>query len=133
MEFITDLARVNLKTTGLDLIPKNQKFLLVYNHTSKFDPIIQSFVLRKEDLIHVSKPENFKIPIAGNVIYRDCFIAINRENNREAIKTINKAITFIKDNKFCVGISPEGTRNKGDVTKLLPFRNGCFHIALKAK
>jgi 1-acyl-sn-glycerol-3-phosphate acyltransferase len=60
-----------------------------------------------------------------------CHLSIDRDNNRNALKTIIKAIKYIETDKFSVGLCPEGTRNKGE--GLLPFKSGCFKIALKAK
>lgn len=131
MQWLLHIFKANVKTSGLEKVPHDQKYMLVYNHVSNFDPIIESWILRKDNVIHISKPENFKKPIAGRVVYRNCYIPINRDDNREAAKSIFRAIDFIKENKYCVAVSPEGTRNKGDVDKLLPFKDGCFKIALK--
>ena len=133
MQLLLQMFRAHVKTSGLEMVPHDQKYLLVYNHTSNFDPIIQSYVLRKDNVIHISKPSNFDIPIGGPISYRDCYIPINRENDREALKTIIFASKFISNQEFSVSVSPEGTRNKGDVNKLLPFRDGCFRLALYAK
>ena len=81
----------------------------------------------------MSKPENFKIPIAGPFVYRNCYLSIDRENDRNALKTIVKCIKYINEDKFSIGIAPEGTRNKGDQKILLPFRDGCFQVATKSK
>ena len=58
-------------------------------------------------------------------------LAIDRENNRNALKTILKCIKYIEEDKYSIGICPEGTRNKKE--GLLPFKSGCFKIASKAK
>lgn len=129
MKWLIGLAHVIVKTSGLEKLPKDKKYVLVYNHTSNFDPIVQSYVLRKDNLIHLSKPGNFKIPMAGPVVHRCCFIPVDRENDRNAIMSIMRAAKYLKENKFCVGISPEGTRNKGNPKELLPFRDGCFKAA----
>lgn len=121
-----------IQVNGLDKVPEDKQFVLVYNHKSNFDPMILSVVLKKKDLIHISKPGNFNIPIAGRMVKRNCYLSINREDAREAYKTINKAASYIKDNKFSIGVSPEGTRNRTD-EPLLEFRDGCFKIALLSK
>ena len=131
MELLLNLAHVKILKENIEAVPKDEKFLLVYNHTSNFDPIIINHVLRKYKIIHVSKPENFKIPIAGPFVHRNCYQAIDRESPMKALKTIDKCIGFINENKFSVGIAPEGTRNKGNDKELLPFKGGCFHIAKK--
>lgn len=131
MEMLSNYARAKVKVTGMEKIPTNQKYMLVFNHRSKFDPIIQSYILRKSNLVHISKPSNFKAPIAGPFIKRSCYLSIDRDNARNGLKTIIKAINLIENDVASVGVSPEGTRNYGD--GLLPFHNGCFKIALKAK
>lgn len=133
MQWLIGLFNVKVETSGLEKIPHDEKYMLVYNHTSNFDPIIESWVLRQDNLIHTSKPGNFKKPFAGKVVYRNCYIPIDRDNNREAAKSILRACNFISDGKYCIGVSPEGTRNKGSEKELLPFRDGCFKIALRTK
>lgn len=131
LKALIDYGRVKVIVKGVEKVPKEQKYLLVTNHKSRFDPIIQCYVLRKTSLVQISKPENFKIPIAGSFMKRCCFLAVDRENNRNALKTIVKSINFIEEQKYSVGIAPEGTRNFGD--GLLPFKSGSFKIATKAK
>ena len=133
MELLINLARINLIVKGKNKVPTKGKYMLVYNHKSNYDPIIQSYILRKTKLVHISKPSNFKIPIAGPFIKRSGFLSIDRDNSKKALNTIIKAIKYISSDSFSVGVSPEGTRNKNDGYELLPFRKGCFKIALKAE
>ena len=57
-------------------------------------------------------------------------MAIDRENPRNSMKTLLKAIDFIKSGQGSIGIYPEGTRSKDG--KLLPFHDGIFKVAQKA-
>ncbi len=131
LQLLCELGRVKIKVVGREAVPSNQKYLFVYNHKSNFDPMIQSFIFKRHYLIHISKSDNFKIPIAGPFIRRNCYLEINRDNPKEAVITINKAADFIKTGYASIGVSPEGTRNKKD--GLLPFKSGCFKIAHKSK
>jgi 1-acyl-sn-glycerol-3-phosphate acyltransferase len=72
------------------------------------------------------------IPICGPFITRAGYIPINREDPREGLKAINKAVEYMEQYDVPIGISPEGTRNK---TKdlMLPFHPGSFKIATKAQ
>lgn len=131
VEFIIDIVGVKVKYFGLEKLPKNQKFLLVTNHRGLFDAVLLCHTFRNDNFVAVSKPENFHLPIAGPWIKGMGHLAIDRENNRNALKTIIKCIKYIEEDKFSIGICPEGTRNKK--AGLLPFKSGCFKIASKAK
>ena len=125
------LARIKIHTSGIEKIPKDSRYLLVCNHRSKFDPIITWHILHDPDIAFISKPENFNVPIFGRIIRKCCFLAIDRENAKNAILTINKAAELIKKDEVSVGVYPEGTRNYEE--GLLPFHNGVFKIAQLAK
>lgn len=125
------ITRVKFVVAGEERIPPSGRFLLVGNHRSNFDPITSWTLLRKRSNISfVSKEENFKIPWFGRIIRRCCFMAIDRDNPRNAMKTLHKAAEMIKEDRASVGIYPEGTRSRD--LKLLPFHNGVFKIAREA-
>ena len=126
---IVRMIRIHVKVTGKETLPQG-RFLLVCNHRSKFDPILSWHIFAKENLSFISKPENFKVPIYGRLIHRCCFMPIDRENPRNAVKTVNRAAKLIKDDVASVAVYPEGTRNYGE--GLLPFHNAMFKIAQKA-
>ena len=122
---------VKIHAEGMEKVPENTRFLLVQNHYSNFDPIATWFVFKKNTLAFVSKPENFKVPFFGRMIRKCCFMAIDRENPRNAVKAVDNAANLMKSNEASIGIYPEGTRNKSYVG-LLPFHNSVFKIAHKA-
>lgn len=125
------IMRIRIHTNGLEKVPQDTKNLLfVSNHRSNFDPIITWHIFKKWQPAFVSKASNFKIPIFGRLIRKCCFMAIDRENPRNALKTILKAAELLKKGEVSIGIYPEGTRSKE--CKLLPFHNGVFKIAQKA-
>lgn len=130
VEAVLTVARVKIEISGVEKIPTGQRFLLVSNHRSNFDPFICISKLRKYGLAFVSKPENFKIIVAGAFIHKCCFLPIDRENPRNAMRTIRKATDFVKDDICSIGIYPEGTRSR--TGELLEFKDGVFYIAKKA-
>ena len=122
---------VRTKVYGLEKLPKDERFLLVCNHRSLFDPLILMKYLKDYDLAFVGKPEALGLPVVGRVGYGAGCLPIDRANDREALKTILTAVDYLK-NDFCsMAIFPEGTRNKSDET-VLPFHAGSFKIAQKA-
>ena len=129
--FAMKIVRIRIHTSGMAKVPENTKNLLfVSNHRSNFDPIITWHIFKKWQPAFVSKASNFKIPIFGRFIRKCCFMAIDRENPRNALKTILKAAELLKKGEVSIGIYPEGTRSKN--CELLPFHNGVFKIAQKA-
>ncbi len=121
---------VKIHVEGREIVPERERFLLVSNHISNFDSIVQWRILRKARLAFISKDSNFKIPFFGRLARRCCFLEIDRQNPRNAIKTVDAAVALIKSDVFSVGVYPEGTRAKDGV--MLPFHNAMFKIAQKA-
>ncbi len=128
--FVLRLVRVRVHLNGGEKIPKNGPLLFVGNHRSNYDPIVTWYALKKWNLAFISKEGNFKIPFFGRIIRKCCFLSIDRENPRNAITTINKAATLLREGTVNMGVYPEGTRSKSG--ELLPFHNGVFKIAQKA-
>ncbi len=128
--FAMVILRIDVCVEGKELLP-DAPFVLVQNHYSNFDPIVTWFAFKKNRLAFVSKKENFKIPFFGRMIRKCCFMAIDRENARNAVKTVDFAASLVKSGEVSVGVYPEGTRNKG-YRGLLPFHNSVFKIAQKA-
>lgn len=129
--YLCELARIRIHITGLEKVPKNGVFLLVSNHRSNFDNMIQSYVLRDRYIAYISKPENFKIPIGRGFMRRNAYIAIDREDPRKAIRAVNRAAELLRSGNFSVGVFPEGHRCRdGEMSE---FKTGCFLPAVKAK
>ena len=126
------VSRISLKAEGLEKLPDDGKFLLVSNHVSAYDPVILLHLLKKYRMMFISKPENFDIPIAGFLMKKSGFLAIDRENPRNALKIIYDAADFITAKECPAVIYPEGTRNKAPENGLLPFHSGVFKIAKRA-
>lgn len=130
LKLLLVLCGVRIHLSGEDKIPQG-RWLLVSNHRSAFDPITVICALDRHDLAFISKPSNFKIPIFGSFAHKICCLALDREDDRAAMKTILHAADLVKRDVCSFAIYPEGTRNEGE--GLLPFRNGAFKIAQKAK
>ncbi len=128
---VLKLLRIKVELKGAELIPSDSRWLFVSNHRSMLDAIVAVWALRRHELAFIAKPSVFKIPIAAHLVSQDFYLPIDRENNREALKTILKAAEYIKNDKTSMGIYPEGTRSRDG--NMLPFRNGAFKIAQRAK
>ena len=126
---ICRMGRVKIHYTGKELLPDGT-FLFVSNHLSKFDNMVHSVVLKERNLAFVSKPENFKIPMGGRLIKRNCYISLLRGNGKSAIEMIGRTTELLKNDICSIGIFPEGTRGNGE--DLLPFKPGVLKIAERA-
>lgn len=126
------ISGVKIHSEGLDLVPDDQRFLLVCNHIDNFDPVVIMSLLPRAELAFVGKKEIYEtMPIVAKAMHKLHGLPIDRENNREAAKTIIKAVNIIKEDKASVGIFPEGYASLSG--ELLPMRNGAFKIAYKAE
>lgn len=125
LSWVLVMLGIQVKVTGAYTLPTTP-YLLVGNHRSAFDPIT-SLVAFPDDMVFVAKPGVLKIPIIGSILERLCFLAIDRENARNAVATIKRSAELIKDVGLSVGIYPEGTRSKDGA--LLPLHAGSFKIA----
>ena len=129
MEYVNFHARVRVKKIGLEKIP-NEPFLLVCNHKSKFDPMITSPVLGKRHLAFITKESNMKIPLANRLMWRNCYMPVDRSDKLQSLEQFKKAAELIASGASSVGVYPEGSRQQEDVI-LAEFHNGCFGIATK--
>lgn len=124
------ILQVRMTTSGLEQIPKEGRFLLVCNHLDYMDPVILMHYFRGKQLAFISKRENSSMFVVGKLLHKVQCQLINRENDREALKTIIKCIQLIKEDKASVAVFPEGYINKD--RKFHEFRHGVFKIAQKA-
>lgn len=129
-ELVDVYLRVHTTLTGEEKLPRDGRFLLVCNHRSMQDPLTTLSKLRKYDLAFISKKDNSKIPVIWPLAYGFGCLPIDRENDREALKTIINAANYIKKDFCSMCIYPEGTRSSTE--ELLPFKAGALKIAQKA-
>nr|MBQ8243608.1 1-acyl-sn-glycerol-3-phosphate acyltransferase [Oscillospiraceae bacterium] len=124
------LVRLEIRTRGLEKTPKEGRFLLVCNHQNESDPGILLHYFKSSQLAFISKRENKTMFAVGKFMHKTLCQLVNRENDREALKTILKCIQLIKEDKVSIGAFPEGGILVKD--KLSHFRSGMFKIAQKA-
>ncbi len=116
--------------SGLEKLPEDRRFLLVCNHRSMFDPCLIIDRLRRWNISFISKPSNLQIPVIGRIAYAAGFLPIDRENDRNALRTILQAADYLKRGVCSMAVYPEGTRSRAG--EMLPFHPGCFKIAQRA-
>ena len=110
-------------------VPKDQAVLYIGNHRSYFDIII-TYARCPRLTGYIAKKDMEKVPLLRTWMRRLHCLFIDRENVKEALKTILAGIDNVK-NGISMCIFPEGTRNKTD-DLMLPFKEGSFKIAEKS-
>lgn len=128
-ELALTLGQARVHTKGLEQTPKEGRFLLVCNHLSEVDPPLLLKYFRSSQLAFITKRENQSMFLVGPLMHKILCQPINRENDREALKTILACIRLIKEDAVSIGVFPEGYI-KPD-RKLHHFRSGVFKIATK--
>lgn len=127
---IVSVLRMRVCTTGMENVPQDGRFLLVCNHLHLLDPVALLFIFRKNQIAFISKKENSEMFIIGKLMHKVLCQTLDRDNDREALKTIIRCINLIKEDQVSIAVFPEGYTSKDH--KLHPFRNGVFKIAQKA-
>ena len=116
-----DLVKIKIKIIGKEKVPQ-EEVLFVLNHASMLDSIIADV------------PTWRHLPIVSHWLNMMKCVYINRENNREGMKSIIKASENIKKGQS-MAIFPEGdlTWVKDPDALISDFKPGAFKIAYKAK
>lgn len=131
LPIIIKVARVEINFKDIDKLDQNQRMLLVCNHQHDFDPAVILAAFPDAKLAFIGKKEIYtEMKFISKAMHRLDSLPIDRENDREAAKTIIKAVKYIKDDVASIGLFPEGYVSKS--CELLPLRNGSLKIAIKA-
>ena len=126
---VLTVGGVRIHTKGMEKRPTSGRYFLVCNHLHEVDPVILLQYFRNSNLTFITKREAQSMFLVGPIMHKIMCQPINRENDREALKTILSCIRLIKEDEASVGVFPEGYI-KPD-RKLHPFRSGVFKIATK--
>ena len=109
----------------IDSLDKKEGVIFVCNHQSNLDiPAIVTAL--HMDVGFVAKHEMKRWPFFGTWMKKSNCVFLNRENPREGIKDIKKAVELIKKGYPTV-IFPEGERSL--TGKILNFKKGSFKLA----
>ncbi len=129
IQSVLPLLRLKIHTQGLEKIPAEGPLLLVCNHLSNLDPVILMRYFYKKKIVFVSKRENQTMPFVGSLMHKLRCPLINRENDREALKSIIRCIQLVREDDAVIGLFPEGYVSLDG--RLRQFRSGAFKIAQK--
>ena len=131
LPLLFSLLRVKIESTGTEKAEGLFPAMLVCNHIHNIDPAVIIKELPSLKLGFIAKKEIYtELKFVARYMHKLNCLPIDRENNREAVKTVLEAIRLIKEKKVSVGIFPEGYTSLDG--QLHPFRNGAFKIATKS-
>lgn len=125
---ILRISGVSVTVIGEENVP-DEPVLFIGNHRSYFD-ILLTYTRVRRLTGYVSKKSMESFPILSIWMKYLYCLFLDRDDIKAGLKTILKAIDYIR-NGISIFIFPEGTRNKGEETSLLPFKEGSFKIAAK--
>ena len=130
IDAVLTVLPVRVHTEGMDKMLKEGRFLLVCNHLDNIDPAFILHQFPKSQIAFVAKKETRSMFLVDKVLPKLLCQLINRENDKEALKTILRCIQLLKNDTVSIAIFPEGRINS--YKKLAHFRPGVFKIAQKA-
>lgn len=122
-------AGVTVTIKGLDHLQGLDSRIYIVNHTSYFDiPILLASL---PDNVRIMYRRNLeKIPFLGWSMKASPFIAIDRDDPRNAMKSIQEAIAAVQSGESVI-VFAEGTRSKDG--RLGLFKRGAFLLAARSK
>ena len=127
---IVTVLPVKVRAKGLENIPEDGRFVLVSNHLDNIDPVVFYYCFPNSQMAFVGKKETKNMFLVNKIMPKLLCPTIDRENDREALKSILRCISLLKNDTVSIAIFPEGRINK--YRKLAHFRPGVFKIAQKA-
>jgi len=122
------LSRARVEIEGLENIDPARPQIFTANHSGLHD-ILSLAAHLPIQFRWVAKKSLFNVPFMGWHMRRSGYIPIDRENPREAARSIIEAARIIRGGVNAIAF-PEGTRSRtGDIGQ---FRSGAFALALRA-
>lgn len=134
MEYVHTILTVlpiKVRTRGMEKKMPQGRFMLVCNHLDNIDPAFLYYCFPQGQMSFVAKRETANMPIVNKALPKLLCPTINRENDREALKSILRCIQLLKTDTVSIAVFPEGRINP--YRKLAHFRPGVFKIAQKAE
>lgn len=124
---IVDIKFVVEGEEHLDIKPA----ILVGNHQSVVDILYLGRIFPKHASI-MAKKELQWAPFLGMFMSLSGAVFVDRGNNAEAVRSLQAAGDYMKQNETSLWLFPEGTRSMRENHDMLPFKKGAFHAAVQA-
>lgn len=116
---------IRLRVSGREHIRPGERYVILSNHASYFDPpaLVLALGLQYRWVI---KKELRKVPLFGLALETSRNLFIDRSKGSDALESIKQGVAQLPDGTSIL-LFPEGTRSWDG--RLLPFKRGGFVIA----
>ncbi|MBK9016696.1 MAG: 1-acyl-sn-glycerol-3-phosphate acyltransferase [Saprospiraceae bacterium] len=122
------LTLVRFKIEGLENIDLKQPYIIVSNHLTALDFMINA---RAYPSVYkfLAKKELVKVPLFGFIVRKLCVLVdrSSASSRSSSMKYLHRTL----EEGYSVFVYPEGTRNT-TADPLLPFHKGAFRIAIES-
>lgn len=109
----------------------NRPAVFISNHQTEMDVLMLGQMFPKHCSVTSKKALKY-YPVLGWFMTLSGTVFIDRANRKNAFASFASAVKQIKETKQSVWIFPEGTRSGFTEPDMLPFKKGCFHLAIQA-
>ncbi len=104
-------------------------YVIIANHISNADPVFLCAGIKNQQPHYMAKKSLFKLPLLNKLFEALGAYPVNRGGID--VSAIKNSINMLKTGK-CVGIFPQGTREKGKTPMEADLKNGAAMIVTKA-
>ena len=121
---------VKLVIENKEYIPQNETYVVYSNHKSNMDPMFIYYAIHHRKITAVGKKTLFTNHFMNMLGKTFGAISIDRDNDREAAKTMVKAIGDVKRGTSMI-IFPEGGIKTREKEEMVNLRAGAYKLAMK--
>ena len=105
-------------------------YIMICNHISNADPVFLCAAGTKQQPHYMAKKELFKVPLLNKLVAALGAYPVDRK--KADVSAIKKTIAMLKEGK-CIGIFPQGHREKGKTPREATLKNGAAMIATRTQ
>ena len=121
---------LRVQLSGLEQRHGEKTFIFMPNHESFLDGPLM-FILIPQRVRVILKKEIYRLPVIGQAMRYAEFVSVDRKGKEGGKKSIQRAVSLIKEKKYSFLIFPEGTRSLDG--KLQDFKRGGFFLAQESR
>lgn len=130
IRYVNKILHLDIKVMGKENI-QDTAACYVANHLGAADSL-PYFEIFDKPICFLAKIEIEKMIAVGRIFKTAGGLFLDRDNLKQQLKIMLKVQDRLKENKCSWFIFPEGTRNKDQMAKILPFHAGTFRAPMKA-